>query len=408
VASFIGRHRLGLWVTAAIAVIVLALWLARGALPVFAIAIALAFLLDPPVTALQRRGVPRLAGILVVYVVVVVVVVGLGFLLFPPLIEQLKRFLEELPSLASQIIAWEEQVVAWLESLPLPPPIREALDTIIQSGQEAVIGLLEAIVGPLLSLIARTAGFIVGLVVIPVWLLYVLKDRERLPEAFLRLLPTGWRPDVANGLDLTVSVIGRWIRGQLLLGAVIFAATLLGLLVLSVIGFREFADFAILLALVAGILELVPIIGPIIAAIPAILIGASISPAAALAAIALYTVIQQLENHLIVPKVMGDAVDLHPAVVIISLIIGGSLFGLWGAILAAPVVALGRDIYRYGFRRLDGGTPEESRVFATAGFNAGPAPPSPPGPPGAPSEALDPGVHPNRLDDPHPEQDRDR
>jgi hypothetical protein len=100
---------------------------------------------------------------------------------------------------------------------------------------------------------------------------------------------------------------------------------------------------------------------------------------------------------------MGDAVDLHPAVVIISLIIGGSLFGLWGAILAAPVVALGRDIYRYGFRRLEGATPEESRVFATAGFNAGPAPPAPPGP----SEALDAGMHPDRLDDAHPEQDRD-
>jgi predicted PurR-regulated permease PerM len=396
VASFIGRHRLGLWVTAAIAVIVLALWLARGALPVFAIAIALAFLLDPPVTALQRRGVPRLAGILVVYVVVVVVVVGLGFLLFPPLIEQLKRFLEELPSLASQIIAWEEQVVAWLESLPLPPPIREALDTIIQSGQEAVIGLLEAIVGPLLSLIARTAGFIVGLVVIPVWLLYVLKDREKLPDGVLRFLPPSWRIDTLHGIGLTTSVIGRWIRGQLLLGAVIFAATLIGLLVLAAIGFREFADFAVLLALVAGLLELVPIIGPIIAAIPAILIGASISPAAALAAVALYTIIQQVENHLLVPKVMGDAVDLHPAVVILSLIVGGSLFGIWGAILAAPVVALARDLYRYGFRRLEGGTPDEARVYATAG----PAPPADPPPTSHPPPEPPPPPPPEAVDAP--------
>ena len=158
------------------------------------------------------------------------------------------------------------------------------------------------------------------------------------------------------------SVIGRWIRGQLLLGAVIFVATLIGLLVLAVIGFSEFADFAVLLALVAGILELVPIIGPIIAAVPAILIGASISPAAALAAIALYTIIQQVENHLLVPKVMGDAVDLHPAVVILSLIVAASLFGLWGAILAAPVVALGRDLYRYGFKRLDGGHPRQDAL----------------------------------------------
>jgi predicted PurR-regulated permease PerM len=386
-ASFIARHRLGLWVTFAIAIVVLALWLARSALPVFGIAIALAFLLDPPVTLLQRRGVPRLAGILIVYVGVVIAVIGLGVLLFPPLIEQLQRFLEQLPSLASQIIAWEEEIVAWLGSLPLPPPIREALDTIIESGQEAVIGLLEAIVGPLLSVIARTAGFIVGLVVIPVWLLYVLKDRERLPGSFLALLPVGWRPDAANGIGLTVGVIGRWIRGQILLASVIFGMTLVGLLVLAVIGFREFADFAILLALVAGILELVPIIGPIIASIPAILIGASISPAAALAAIALYTVIQQLENHLIVPKVMGDAVDLHPAVVILALIIGASLFGLWGAILAAPTVSLGRDIYRYGFRRLEGGTPDEAMAFADGAPTAEPPAAAPPNDTSPPAEA---------------------
>ncbi len=381
--EFISRHRLGLFVSFTIAIVALVLWEARGALPVFGIAIALAFLLDPPVTALNRRfGVPRIAGILLVYVVVVVGAIGLGFLLIPPLFDQIRRFLEDLPNLASQFIAWEQAIVDWLTGLPLPEPIREALDTVIKSGQQAVIGLLETIVGPLLSVVARTASFVVGLVVVPVWLAYVLKDRERLPNGVLGLLPVNWRPDGKNTMDITAGVIGRWIRGQLLLGAVIFAATLIGLLVLSVIGFSEFADFAILLALIAGILELVPIIGPIISAIPAVLIGASISPAAAVAAIALYTVIQQLENHLIVPKVMGDAVNLHPAVVIFALIVGASLFGLWGAILAAPVVSLLRDMYRYLFRRLEGGTPEEALAVAggarpPAAFSA--PPPSPPG-----------------------------
>ena len=377
--GFIARHRLGLFVTFAIALLVLVLWLARGALPVFGIAIALAFLLDPPVTGLQRRGIPRLAGILLVYVAVVVTVVALGVLLVPPLIDQLKRFLEELPVLAAAFVAWEEAIVAWFAELPLPDPIRDAMDSIIESGQQAMITLLEAIVGPLLSVIARTAGFVVGLVLIPVWLLYVLKDRERLPDGLLGLLPATWRPDGRHTMALTTRLIGRWIRGQLLLGAVIFVATLIGLLVLAAVGFREFAEFAVLLALVAGILELVPIIGPIIAAIPAILIGASVSPAAALAAVALYTIIQQLENHLLVPKVMGDAVDLHPAVVILALIMGGSLFGIWGAILAAPVVALGRDLYRYAFRRLEGGSPEDSHAFATA--SGMPPPGEPPMPP---------------------------
>jgi predicted PurR-regulated permease PerM len=375
--GFVARHRLELFVTFAILLVALALWLARSALPVFAIAIALAFLLDPPVTALHRRGVPRVAGILLVYVAVVAAVIGLGWLLLPPLFDQLRRFLEQLPTLAAQFVAWEQALMDWLTDLPLPDPIRDALDSVIESGQQAVVTLLEAIVGPLLSLIARTAGFVVGLVVVPIWLLYVLKDRERLPGGILGLLPSGWRPDASHMMGLTTSVIGRWIRGQLLLGAVIFVATLVGLLVLSVIGFREFADFAVLLALVAGVLELVPIIGPIIAAIPAVLIGASISPGAALAAVALYTVVQQLENHLLVPKVMGDAVDLHPAVVIVSLIVGASLFGLSGAILAAPVVALGRDLYRYAFRRLEGGAPDDARAFASHSRSI-PPPPTPP------------------------------
>lgn len=378
--GFVARHRLELFVTFAILLVAAALWLARSALPVFAIAIALAFLLDPPVTALHRRGVPRVAGILLVYVAVVAAVIGLGWLLLPPLFDQLRRFLEQLPTLAAQFVDWEQALVDWLTSLPLPEPIRDALDSIIESGQQAVVTLLEAIVGPLLSLIARAAGFVFGLVVVPVWLLYVLKDRERLPDGILGLLPSGWRPDASHVMGLTTSVIGRWIRGQLLLGAVIFVATLGGLLVLSAIGFREFADFAVLLALVAGVLELVPIIGPIIAAVPAVLVGASISPAAALAAVALYTVVQQLENHLLVPKVMGDAVDLHPAVVIFSLIVGASLFGLWGAILATPLVALGRDMYRYAFRRLEGGAPDDARAFAS---HSRPTPPPPTPPPEA-------------------------
>jgi predicted PurR-regulated permease PerM len=378
--GFVARHRLELFVTVAILLVAAALWLARSALPVFAIAIALAFLLDPPVTALHRRGIPRVAGILLVYVAVVAGVIGLGWLLLPPLFDQLRRFLEQLPTLGAQFVAWEQGLVDWLTSLPLPEPIRDALDSIIESGQQAVVTLLEAIVGPLLGVIARAAGFVFGLVVVPVWLLYVLKDRERLPDGILGLLPSGWRPDASHAMGLTTSVIGRWIRGQLLLGAVIFVATLVGLLVLSAIGFREFADFAVLLALVAGVLELVPIIGPIIAAVPAVLIGASISPAAALAAVALYTVVQQLENHLLVPKVMGDAVDLHPAVVIFSLIVGASLFGLWGAILATPVVALGRDMYRYAFRRLEGGAPDDARAFAT---HSRPIPPPPTPPPEA-------------------------
>ena len=154
------------------------------------------------------------------------------------------------------------------------------------------------------------------------------------------------------------------MRGQLLLGTAIFIATVVGLSALTMAGFREFGAFTLVLALIAGVLEWFPIIGPIVAAVPAILIGISISPAAAIAALLLYTAIQQLENNLLVPKILGDAVELHPAVLIVALVVGGALFGIGGAILAAPVVAAGRDLYRYTFARLAEATP--SQALATA------------------------------------------
>ena len=138
----------------------------------------------------------------------------------------------------------------------------------------------------------------------------------------------------------------------------------------TVIGFSEFGQFTLVLALIAGVLEFVPIIGPIIAAVPAILIGLSISFPAALAAALLYTAIQQLENNFLVPKVLGDAIELHPAVMILSLVVGGALFGIGGAILAAPVVASGRDLYRYGFHRLGGQPPVMAFELALHGARA--------------------------------------
>ena len=113
-----------------------------------------------------------------------------------------------------------------------------------------------------------------------------------------------------------------------------------------------FGRFALLLALIAGVLELLPIIGPIIAAVPAILLAATAGPQAAIAALVLYVVVQQLENNLLVPKIQGDAVALHPSAVMFALVVGGAIGGLLGAILALPVSAAARDVFAYLFRRL--------------------------------------------------------
>ena len=128
-----------------------------------------------------------------------------------------------------------------------------------------------------------------------------------------------------------------------------------GLIVLSQLVDPIFGRYAVLLSVIAGVFELVPIIGPIISAVPAVLLAATAGPVAVVAALVLYLLVQQVENNFLVPKIQGDAVELHPAVVMFAIIVGGSLAGLLGAILALPVTAAFRDVVRYLFRRLSPG-----------------------------------------------------
>jgi predicted PurR-regulated permease PerM len=359
------RHRLGLFSLAVLVALAWIGWSARGALPAFLVGLALAFVLDPPVTVLQRAGIPRWTGVLILYAAVLGIAWGIGAFVIPPIAGQTRDFLDQLPRFGALIGEWERGLRSWYLSLPLPAELRSFLDQAIQSGQTQLIDLLRAIVGPTLGTLLRTVTFLFGLVVVPVWLFFVLKDREALPAAVAGALPPAWREDALNVLALLSRVGGKWVRGELLLGVAVFAATAIGFGILTLIGFGEFGKFTLVLALIAGVLEWFPVIGPIVAAVPAALIGLSISPAAAVAAIVVATAVQQLENNLLVPKVMGDAVELHPAVLILGLVVGAALFGIVGAILSAPVVSAARDLYRYTFQRLDS-VPAASAYLATS------------------------------------------
>jgi predicted PurR-regulated permease PerM len=361
------RHRQSIFTLVMIAIVIGLLWTARGALPAFFIGLALAFVLDPVVTFLGRRGIPRWAGVLVSYIAVAAVIWLLIAFALPPISRQTREFIEHAPELGATVSGLERAFVDWYESLPLPVELRDTIDSQFAASGQVIADFVRGLLAPTVNALLRAATFVLGLVVVPVWLFFVLKDRDGFSRNVAGAMPPSWRPDTENLLALLGRVGGRWVRGQLLLGASIFLATVIGLTILTFIGFGQFGQFTLVLALIAGILEWFPIIGPIIAAIPAILIGLSIGFPAAVAAAILYTAIQQLENNILVPKVMGDAVELHPAVMILSLVVGGALFGIGGAILAAPTVAAGRDLYRYGFHRFGGAIPADAFQLALHG-----------------------------------------
>ena len=197
-----------------------------------------------------------------------------------------------------------------------------------------------------------------GYLILPVWVFYLLKDKVSLVAPFDRSLPQAWRFDTWAIIKTVEHDFGQWVRGQLILGFAVGIFTFIGLIVLSYLVDPIFGRYALLLSIIAGVLELVPIIGPIISAVPAVLLAATAGPAAIVAALLLYTLVQQIENNFFVPKIQGDAIQLHPAAVIFAIIIGGALAGLLGAILALPMTAAFRDVVRYLFRRL---SPDEPR-----------------------------------------------
>jgi predicted PurR-regulated permease PerM len=337
----------------------LLLWMARDSVRPFVLGLLLVYLLDIPVRQLVRRGVRRSLAILLVYVIAIVAIVGFLALTLTPLINEIFKLIEDFPRLADQLNARIGELADYYAHLQIPQGLRDWIDSVLAgvANGEPGAGLDFAFLLPLITGAGSLLGAVFGYIILPIWVFYLAKDQSKLVDAFDRSLPKPWRFDVWVVLRSIERVFGQWVRAQVILGFAVGIFTFIGLTILSVVVDPIFGRYAILLSVIAGILELVPVIGPIISAIPAILIGATAGIESVIAALVLYTLVQQIENNFLVPKIQGDATDLHPAAVIFAIIIGGALAGLIGAILALPVAAAFRDVVRYLFRRLSDDDP---------------------------------------------------
>jgi predicted PurR-regulated permease PerM len=279
-----------------------------------------------------------------------------------PLINELVRFIEDLPELINSLDVQLQRVSEFYARLEIPPAVRDWIDQQVANlTRDGGLPQGSIDIGLLFPVVTGATGFIglaFGYLILPVWVAYLLKDRVALMGAFDRSIPETWRFDVWAVLKTVERVFGQWVRGQIVLALSVGVLTFVGLVLASELIDPIFGRYAILLSVIAAVLELIPIIGPIIAAIPAVLLAATAGPGTTIAALVLYTLIQQVENNFLVPKIQGDAVELHPALVMFAIIVGGSLAGLLGAILALPITAAVRDVIRYLFRRLSPDQPE--------------------------------------------------
>ena len=304
-----------------------ALFLARDALLLIYIAAVAAIGLSPLVEAAEQRSarlryrVPRWAAILIIYVCIVGILVGVGLLLIPPLVAQAQALWTAVPSIVHQGQQWliERGV------MPREISVVEAIRQTPVAGADAVTTVLGAVWGFI--------GGIFGALTILILSFYMLANSREIVRAFVRLFPKTERARVEDACHRVTTKVSAWLGGQLLLAAIIGGTAALGLGLMGV-------PYFYVLALIAAIGEMIPVVGPLLAAIPAIAVALTVSPALALGVAVFFVLQQQLENHVLVPKIMSRQVGVSPVVVITALLIGGSLLGVVGAIIAVPTAAI--------------------------------------------------------------------
>jgi predicted PurR-regulated permease PerM len=300
----------------------------RGALLLIYVAAVVAIGLSPLVSAIERREdaltrhrVPRWLAILTIYLLILGTLVAIGMLVMPPLAKQMRELWTALPELLHRGQQW--LIDRGLLSRELS--VREAVERAPVGGGDAVGTVVDALWGLI--------GGIAGLVTILILAFYFLVEAETLVNTFVRLFPRGKRRRVDDACRRVTAKVSAWLGGQLFLGGIIGASAALGLWLMGV-------PYFYVLALIAAVGEMIPIVGPLLAAIPAIAVAFSVSPGLALGVTIFFVAQQQLENHVLVPRVMARQVGVSAVVVVIALLIGGSLLGVVGAILAVPTAAI--------------------------------------------------------------------
>jgi predicted PurR-regulated permease PerM len=334
----------------------LLLRLGRLLIPVI-LGFVLAYLVDPLVTGLSRiTRIPRWLSVLLLYVVIVLLVGGLtagtGLIITQQLIglvNDLGTLSAQLPDFLTRLSEMTLVIGPWVIDLST------VINPLLGSVGSAVQPLL-AQTGALLASIAGATASVVGLVlVVMLFGYYLLLDFGGLDEYVMHFVPRAYQSDVQRLMKGTQQVWRAFIRGQLILGAVVGVLTGIAL---AAVGLR----FALVLGLIAGVLELVPTFGPIVAGVLAILVALfqgtnslGLTPLAfALVVIGVSFLIQQIENNLLVPRIIGGSLNLHPMVVLLGAIVGGTMAGILGVLLAAPVIATGRLWLGYFYRKTVG------------------------------------------------------
>jgi predicted PurR-regulated permease PerM len=364
------------------------LYLSRSILSTVIIAALITFLVKPIIIFLNTKlRSPKGLTIAIVYFIVVTVILVAPLILLPPLVTAFNTFLSyDYQTLLQDVIVWAELTLLDLKLqqsvIPgLDPLVDSTIDPLLQVVQDTepitipqlppvpdilafLSGALSSGVNIAISVVGTVVSSLITLAFIVMFSIYMSIDSEKFYKSFIEFIPAPYRQEADTLLTRVARAMGAWLRGNITLMVVIGVTVWIGNLILG-------TPNAFFLGVISGLLELIPTIGPAIALIPAVLValtqGSSNFDVSnftfAIMVLIFYLLVQVLENNFVVPRVMGQELKLHPLVVLIGILVGAASFGVLGALLAAPVIAMAKIVLNYLYMKVLGEDPFPPQVL---------------------------------------------
>ena len=315
-------------ITAILAIVGVVVWTVRVIVPPLVLAGAIVFLLNPLVTGIQRRGIPRALGAGITYLGVVGVIALAGVLVVPLAGQQARELSRDWPEIRARTERWVDARAQESKGKFWEFERKELVD-VLGSNELSVRQQLDRA----LKLGAAVFNVVLIIVLAPIIAFYLLVDLPHIKKVSESLIPEGARDDVMHVSRKLNRAVGGFFRGQLIVATIVGVLCSFGLLV---IGLR----FWFLVGMIAGFFNIIPLIGPWVGGLPGVIIALTTgSPLQALGVVVVMVAVQQIDNHFITPQVMHRTVQLHPAVVVLALLAGAHLGGFLGLLFAVPVAA---------------------------------------------------------------------
>lgn len=298
------------------------LYLVRDVIALLAISVIFVSAIDPLVDYFQKKKVPRSVSVLAVFLCIILLVSAAFSFIIPPITRQAADLAQNYPAYSEKFIEFFGNVQSFITQSHINIDTTAILGNFGQEVSNFSKNIFSTTLGVFSGLISAIVVFSLTF--------YMAVEENGIRKFVSSIVPDRYREYAEQMTGRIKKKIGQWMVGQLALMFLVGLFTFFGLYLIDV-------PYALILAIFAGVMEIVPYIGPIVSAVPGVVLGFLVSPATGFLALGVYLIVQQLENHIIAPQVMKKAVGLSPITVILVLLIGAKIGGAMGAILAIPV-----------------------------------------------------------------------